>query len=75
MNEKMNSEHETADEPSGARSEIPHHEQTEDYGGGHIKARHGRVNGWLAVVYLVIFVWALYYGFTYWGGLGPGLNY
>jgi hypothetical protein len=25
-------------------------------------------------VYLVLFVWALYYGYTYWGGLGPGLD-
>jgi len=50
------------------------HQQTEDYGGGHIQARHGRVNGWLLVVYLVMFVWALYYGYTYWGGLGPGLD-
>lgn len=50
------------------------HQQTEDYGGGHIQARHGRVNGWLLVVYLVMFVWAIYYGYTYWGGLGPGLD-
>jgi Zn-dependent protease with chaperone function len=53
---------------------MPHHQQTEDYGGGHIQARHGRVNFWLLLVYLVMFVWALYYGYTYWGGLGPGLN-
>lgn len=55
-------------------TQIPHHQQTEKYGDGHIEARHGRLNGWLIVVYIVMFVWALYYGFTYWGGLGPGLN-
>lgn len=54
---------------------VPHHEQVETYGSGHIQARHGRVNGWLLVVYAVLFVWSLYYGFVYWGGLGPGLDY
>jgi hypothetical protein len=53
---------------------VPHHQRTEDYGGGHIKARHGRINGWLLIVYLVLFGWALYYGYAYWGGLGPGLD-
>jgi len=24
------------------------------------------------VVYAVLFIWALYYVVTYWGGLGPG---
>ena len=60
---------------SGGNTERAHHEEVETYGGGHIKARHGRVNGWLLVVYAVLFVWALYYGFKYWGGLGPGLDY
>lgn len=55
-------------------SPVPHHQRTEDYGGGQIQARHGRVNLWLLLVYLVMFLWALYYGFTYWGGLGPGLD-
>ena len=59
-------------DPAGAA--VPHHEQTEDYGGGHIKARHGRVDRWLLLVYLVIFLWSLYYGYVYWGGLGPGLD-
>ena len=53
---------------------LPHHQQTEKYGGGHIEARHGRINRWLLVVYLILFVWALYYGYVYWGGLGPGLD-
>ena len=64
-----------ADEgPPPTPADAPHHQQTEDYGGGHIKARHGRVNWWLMLVYLVMFLWALYYGYTYWGGLGPGLD-
>jgi hypothetical protein len=62
---------EVSDPPGPAAARHP---QTEDYGGGHIQARHGRVNGWLLAVYLVMFVWAIYYGFTYWGGLGPGLD-
>lgn len=49
------------------------HGDVQDYGGGHIQAHHGRVNGWLLIVYLIMFVWALYYGYKYWGGLGPGL--
>lgn len=53
---------------------LPHHLETSSYGGGHIKARHGRINRWLLVVYLILFVWALYYGWVYWGGLGPGLD-
>lgn len=68
-----------ADAPQDAPQEepeqnLPHHRQTSSYGGGHIKARHGRINRWLLVVYLVLFVWALYYGYQYWGGLGPGLD-
>lgn len=50
-------------------------ESLEEYGGGHIKSRHGIVNRWLLVVYAILFVWALYYGYVYWGGLGPGLDY
>jgi hypothetical protein len=56
------------------RRDAPRHEQTEAYGSDRLQARHGRVNGWLLAVYLVLFVWALYYGYTYWGGLGPGLD-
>lgn len=62
------------DKDAGGAAE-PAHEHLEEYGGGHIKARHGRVNGWLLAVYLILFVWALYYGYVYWGGLGPGLDY
>lgn len=57
------------------QEEVPHHLQTESYGGGHIEARHGKVNLWLAAVYTVLFAWSIYYGIVYWGGLGPGLDY
>ena len=62
-----------SDNPGSAQN-VPHEDQTEGYGGGHVQARHGRVNAWLAVVYVIMFLWALYYGYTYWGGLGPGLD-
>jgi hypothetical protein len=55
--------------------QLPHDQQTEEYGGGHIEARHGRVDGWLLVVYVIMLVWSLYYGIKYWGGLGPGLDF
>jgi hypothetical protein len=51
-----------------------HEQSAESFGADPIQARHGRVNRWLLVVYLILFVWALYYGYTYWGGLGPGLD-
>lgn len=54
---------------------VPHADQIEYYAGRHISSRHGRIHWWLVIVYLVIFLWALYYGVTYWGGLGPGLDY
>lgn len=69
----MTSKQPTNDADSEPPEQAPHR-QTEDYGGGHLQTRHGRVNGWLLVVYLVMFVWAIYYGYTYWGGLGPGLD-
>jgi hypothetical protein len=46
--------------------------ELEEYAGGYIKAWVGRIPAWLLVVYAVLFVWALYYGWQYWGGLGPG---
>ena len=51
------------------------HNDVESYGGGDVQARHGRVDYWLLVVYSIMCLWALYYGITYWGGLGPGLDY
>jgi hypothetical protein len=50
-------------------------DELEEYAGGEIKVRHGIVNRWLLVVYLGLFAWSIYYLFTYWGGLGPGLAY
>ncbi|MBI3706173.1 MAG: hypothetical protein HY246_00525 [Proteobacteria bacterium] len=60
---------------SADQADVPLHDVVEEYGDGHIGVRHGRVNLWLVVVYAVMFVWAIYYGATYWGGLGPGLDY
>ena len=76
MSEETNTaEKSKAEEQSPSKESIPYHGQVEEYGGGHIQVRHGRINNWLLVVYCVLFVWALYYGYTYWGGLGPGLDY
>jgi hypothetical protein len=44
----------------------------EEYAGGYIQARVGYIPVWLLTVYAVLFIWGLYYGYTYWGGLGPG---
>ena len=65
-----------SDEGDRAKTgDLPHEQQTEGYGGGHIEARHGRINGWLLVVYAIMLAWSLYYGIKYWGGLGPGLEF
>jgi hypothetical protein len=50
-------------------------EEMEEYAGGYLKARHGKVDAWLVVVIVALIVWGIYYGFTYWGGLGEGLDY
>lgn len=50
-------------------------DQVEEFAGGEVSARHGRVNRWLMVVYAILFVWSIYYGINFWGGLGPGLDY
>jgi hypothetical protein len=57
-----------------AAHEGSHHEM-EEYAGGYIQARIGHIPAWLLAVYAVLFLWALYYGYTYWGGLGPGRPY
>jgi len=44
----------------------------EEYAGGTIQSIHGYIPAWLLVVYIVLFIWALYYLVVYWGGLGPG---
>ncbi|NQV98206.1 MAG: hypothetical protein HQ483_00775 [Rhodospirillales bacterium] len=75
MTQETQPQADAPDGGSGGKDSVPSHEQLEEYGGGHIKARHGRVNGWLLGVYAILFVWSIYYGFVYWGGLGPGLDY
>lgn len=50
------------------------HDELESYAGGDIRSRHGYIPAWLLAVYAVLFVWALYYVYVYWGGLGPGLG-
>lgn len=62
------------DKENGANSGDPA-DVVEEFAGGEVSARHGRINGWLLVLYAILFVWAIYYGITYWGGLGPGLDY
>ena len=51
------------------------HSDLEDYAGGYIQAHHGTIPAWLMLVYLILFVFALFYMVFYWGGLGPGLGY
>ena len=75
MSENEGPTAETSVNASGEQPERLPHEEVEEYGAGHIKARHGRVDAWLLVVYGVLLIWALYYGYRFWGGLGPGLDY
>ena len=63
----------TPSEPT--RDGASHEEELEEYGGGAIEARHGYIPIWLLVVYAVLFLWGMYYAYTYWGGLGPGRIY
>ena len=44
----------------------------EEFADGEIRSYHGRVDGWLMVVYAVLALWGVYYLFAFWGGLGPG---
>jgi len=46
-----------ADSTGGAAHDTPHDQQVEEYGGDRLQARHGRVNTWLCIVYLIMFVW------------------
>lgn len=58
---------------SNPGSDDPHDANTlQDYQGGQIQDRHGYLPVWLLAVYAVLALWGLYYGFVYWGGLGPG---
>jgi hypothetical protein len=49
-------------------------DRTEDYAGGEVSSRRGKVTRWLLVVYAALALWAGYYLISYWGGLGPGLT-
>ena len=55
-----------------ASDKAAHADELQDYQGGQIQDRHGYLPAWLLVVYAVLFAWGLYYGYVYWGGLGPG---
>jgi len=48
------------------------HPVLEEYAGGYIQARVGYIPLWLLVTYAVLFVWAMYYMYVFWGGEGPG---
>ncbi len=56
-------------------NEVPPHEALEKYAAGDIEVRHGKVDLWLILVYGALFAWAVFYGFSFWGGPGPGLDY
>jgi hypothetical protein len=60
---------------AGEKAHTRLEDTVETFADGHVDVRHGRVNLWLVIVYAVMFAWAIYYGFVYWGGLGPGLDY
>ncbi|HUF92310.1 MAG TPA: hypothetical protein VMR23_08035 [Candidatus Limnocylindria bacterium] len=38
------------------------------FAGGEIQSRHGIVNRWLIVVYVLLSLWAVYYLIAYWNG-------
>jgi hypothetical protein len=52
----------------------PRYGAVEEFAGGEIRSYHGIVNRWLLAVYLALAVFAVYYLFEHWGGLGPGLG-
>lgn len=66
--------HAPANEPAGDHAPHEHGDRghLEEYAGGYIKAWVGHIPAWLLAVYAILFVWGLYYSYTYWGGLGPG---
>jgi hypothetical protein len=45
-----------------------------EFADGEIESYTGRVHLWLIVLYVLLVLWAIYYLFVYWGGLGPGLE-
>ena len=60
------------DSPNAPPHAEGHAHEMEEYAGGYIQAWVGHIPAWLLAVYAVLFFWALYYGYQYWGGLGPG---
>ena len=58
--------------PPDDHSFTEHEHELEEYAGGYIKAWVGRFPRWLLAVYAILFVWGLYYEYTYWGNVGPG---
>lgn len=60
------------DDPAGRAGAGQEHDMHE-YASGYIQAHHGSIPLWLLAVYFILFVWALYYAYVYWGSLGPGL--
>tara|TARA_B110000503_G_scaffold53131_2_gene85433 strand:+ start:5308 stop:5535 length:228 start_codon:yes stop_codon:yes gene_type:complete len=75
MNNIKSPEQENIEMVPGNHTGIAHEDVVETYGDGSVSDRHGGINRWLLVVYVGLFIWSLYYGYTYWGGLGPGLDY
>lgn len=77
MTEKQSIENEWVGEEPGNLSGNPHEDALEKT--GTVAARHGPINGWLWVVYVIILVWSVYYAFEFWSlpgfdELGPGLG-
>jgi len=69
----MNGEHEAGHQPHDLQAGEQRRGPIEEHAHGEVRSYHGIVNAWLLAVYAILTVWAIYYLFTYWGGLGPGL--
>lgn len=69
----MSAEHEAGHPSHGLHAGQQPRGPIEEHAGGEVRSYHGIVNVWLLVVYAILTVWAIYYLFKYWGGLGPGL--
>lgn len=69
----MSDEHEAGHQSHDLHAGQQHRGPIEEHAGGEVRSSHGIVNVWLLAVYAILTVWAIYYLFKYWGGLGPGL--
>ena len=49
----------SATTPSQPSDHHSHIDDLEDYGGGHVQAKHGYLPIWLLVVYAIMFLWGL----------------